>query len=95
MAELIRHKEAARNSVEWQPGIPAVQAEAKALLEAVKKKCDQIGSAGHVDLDCEMDARQLPRGLGLDFGMPVAAADADFGVVLGEILRNALREGGA
>jgi hypothetical protein len=66
-AELFRQEEeyrAARNSIEWQPGIPAVQAEAKALLEAVKVKCDHIRSAGHLDLDCEMDARQLPRGLG-------------------------------
>lgn len=66
-AELLRQEEeyrAARNSIECHPGIPAVQAEAKALLEAVKVKCDQIRSAGHVDLDCEMDARRLPKALG-------------------------------
>lgn len=65
-AELFRQEEeyrAARNSIELQPGIPAVQAEAKALLEAVKAICDAIRNAGHVDLDCEMDVRQLPRAL--------------------------------
>lgn len=67
MANLLRQEEeyrAARNSIEWQPGIPAVQAEAKALLETVKLKCDEIRDAGHVELDCEMDTRRLPRGLG-------------------------------
>ena len=66
-AELFRQDEeyrAARNSIEWQPGIPAVHTEARALLEAVKVKCDQIRSAGHADLDCELDTRQLPSNLG-------------------------------
>jgi hypothetical protein len=66
-AELFRKEEeyrAARNSIELRPGIPSVQAEAKALLEAVKAKCDEIRDAGHVDIDCELDARQLPRALG-------------------------------
>jgi hypothetical protein len=66
-AELFRQEEeyrAARDSIEWQPGIAAVQAEAKALLEDVKAKCEEIRNAGHLDLSCEMDARQLPRALG-------------------------------
>ena len=66
-AELLRQEEeyrAARNSIDWKPGIPAVQAEAKALLEAVKVKCDEIRDAGHLALHCEMDASQLPRSLG-------------------------------
>lgn len=66
-AELFRQEEeyrGARNSIESQPGVPAVQAEAKTLLEAVKAKCDEIRDAGHADLDCEVDATQLPRGLG-------------------------------
>lgn len=66
-AKLFRQEEeyrAARNSIELQPGIPAIQGEAKALLEAVKAKCDEIKHAGHVDLDCELDEKQLPRVVG-------------------------------
>lgn len=53
----------ARSSIERQPGIEAVKAEAKALLEAVKTKCSEIVSDGNVDLKCEIDARQFPRAL--------------------------------
>lgn len=54
----------ARSSIEWKLGIPAIQAQAKVLIEAIKEKCDEIKSANHIDLDSEIDTRQQPRGLG-------------------------------
>ena len=93
-AELLRKEEeyrAARNSIEWHPGITAVQAEAKRLLDTVKSKCDETTEAGHVDLHCELDLRQLPGAL----GCIITNREVSLAAWWNQSYSNTLREGAA
>ncbi|MDP9052314.1 MAG: hypothetical protein M3O31_16575 [Acidobacteriota bacterium] len=66
-AELYRQDEEyrrARSSIEQSFGMSAVHNEVKALFETIKAKCDEISTAGHVQVACELDLRRQPTSMG-------------------------------
>ena len=60
----------------------------------VEAFAQQVDADEHVELTLAQAGQQLDALQGFDFGVHVAAADADLGVVAGQVFGHALGEGG-